>query len=242
MANTNSVLLVEDSQSTQLIVKAAIQSICKLAIAPTGKDCMTHIQSEHFDLILLDVDLPDSNGFDLYNFIRQDKRFAHTPIMFLTGKGETEDRVRGFSLGAEDYLVKPIDPLVFKARIESKLKNLKAQDQASNHFYLGPFSVDIASQTIHVQLPGKEDLERLSLTSNQFKILFYLLKHEDETVTRSELLNEAWGKGVHVTNRTIDTHVYSIRQKLGELSSVLQSVHGEGYKLSLRRFNSQRAS
>ncbi|MGE4131915.1 MAG: response regulator transcription factor [Bdellovibrionales bacterium] len=234
------VLLVEDSLVTQEVVKTALYDICELTIASDCAAALLLSEQSRYDLVLLDVNLPDGSGFEFYSKLKDMKTFSSTPILFLTARAETEDKVAGFALGADDYIVKPFDIVEFKARISAKLKNLVQLRTSQDEQTYGPFEVKLSIQRISRR--DGEGLEiRLELTANQFKVLHYLLKNQDRVVTRKELLDEVWGEGVHVTNRTIDTHVYSIRQQLGEMASCLQSVHGKGYQFTLPLAGSQAA-
>ncbi len=143
-------------------------------------------------------------------------------------------KVRGFNLGAEDYIVKPFQLLEFQARISAKLRNLAAASTRtpSDYVEFGPFAVNLAAQKI--TLKQNQSAKELELTSNQFKVLYYFLRHEGKIVSREDLLKEIWGNKVHVSDRTIDTHIYSIRQELGTDQNFLQSVHGKGYRLTVK--------
>lgn len=228
----NRVLLVEDSIPTQTLVRSALKDVCEIVTADSIA-AATVVLSDDFDLILLDINLPDGDGFSLYEKIRAVERFKLTPILFLTARLELEDKVRGFSLGADDYIVKPFDITELRMRISAKLKNLAAREAKADTFTIGPFEIKTGIQKISMQLPsGKQ--KKLELTANQFKVLFYLLRNEDKVVSREELLKEIWTEGVHVTDRTIDTHIYAIRRELGDLSKSITSVHGKGYRFSLK--------
>lgn len=223
--------MVEDSQVTISIVKAALKDVCDLTIAETIGGGLEAIAKHSFDLILLDINLPDGNGFDAYAKIRELEHYKLTPILFLTARIELEDKVRGFSLGADDYIVKPFDLVELKMRIAAKLKNLSARKSASEITF-GPFEVSVAAQRVSVKDETGSG-RKLELTSSQFKLLFHLLRNENRTVSRDEILKEVWGSEVNVSDRTVDTHVYAIRRELGSLKKLLLSVHGKGYRLTL---------
>lgn len=229
----NRVFLVEDSQVTQSLVRSALKGVCDIVTADCVAAAFDVLKDGEFDLIILDINLPDGDGYQVYENARGIERFKLTPILFLTARGEVEDKVKGFSLGADDYIVKPFDVTELRARIMAKLKNLEAREASADTFTVGPFEVKTGTQKISVR--GKDGAEtKLELTANQFKVLYYLLKNEDKVVTREELLREVWADGVHVTDRTVDTHVYAIRRQLGEHSKAITSVHGKGYRFSLK--------
>jgi len=229
----NRVLLVEDSHVTQSIVRSALKGVCELTTADCVAAAVDALKDGDFDLIILDINLPDGDGFQVYEKARGIERFKLTPILFLTARVEIEDKARGFSLGADDYIVKPFDVAELRLRIGAKLKNLEAREASADTFLLGPFEVKTGTQKISVRgSDGKET--KLELTANQFKVLYYLLRNEDKVISREELLREVWSDGVHVTDRTVDTHVYAIRRQLGEFSKTISSVHGQGYRFSLK--------
>ncbi len=236
----NRILLVEDSLVTQSIVRSALKDVCEVHTADCVAAAVGVLAGGEFDLILLDINLPDGDGFQVYEKVRSIERFKLTPILFLTARVEREDKVRGFQLGADDYIVKPFDVVELRMRISSKLKNLEAREASSDIYVNGPFEVKAGLQKISMK--GKDGKETaLELTANQFKVLYYLLRNEDKVVTREELLREVWGEGVHVSDRTIDTHIYSIRRLLGEYSKSVSSVHGKGYRFS-QKTAAQKAS
>lgn len=224
------VLLVEDSPVTQAIVKAALKDVCDLHVVDCVAAAMEAVTTGNFELILLDINLPDGNGFDVYSRIREIERFKLTPILFLTARVDLKDKVRGFSLGADDYIVKPFEIVELKMRIAAKLNNLKAL-KAANDFVFGPFEVNLAAQKISVK-EGSGEARKLELTSSQFKLLYHLLRHENKTITREEILKDVWGGEINVTDRTVDTHIYAIRRQLGPLKKLIRSVHGQGYRFS----------
>lgn len=229
MAN-HRILLVEDSAVTQALVSSALAGVCQIDVAASGAQALEFLAHSPYDLILLDVKLPDADGFELYNQIRNVKNSKGIPILFLTAQGELEQKVKGFALGADDYIVKPFDLVEFHARVSAKLRNLELMKRSNvDQISVGPFSVNLQNQRIVLSTcDGNKELE---LTSNQFKVLYYLLRHEGKMVTREDLLREIWGDKVHVSDRTIDTHVYAIRQQIGSERSYLKSVHGKGYIL-----------
>ncbi len=223
------VLLVEDSPVTQSIVKAALKDVCELHVADCVAAAMIAVENQNFDLILLDINLPDGDGFDVYARIRSIERYKLTPILFLTARVDLEDKVRGFSLGADDYIVKPFEIVELKMRIAAKLSNLKARKTA-HEIAFGPFEVNVAAQKISVKEAA--GVRKLELTSSQFKLLYHLLRNENKTISREEILKDVWGEEINVTDRTVDTHIYAIRRELGPLKKMIHSVHGKGYRFS----------
>jgi len=234
MSDLGSVLLIEDNQVTQVIVQSTLKGICRVEVVSTAQEAVARLSQSRFELILLDVNLPDGDGFELYQKIRDMSLNNHAPILFLTAKGARDDKLHGFSLGADDYIVKPFDAVELRLRIAAKLKNLQRQSPPtmSEMMQVGPFVINLGAQRISLRQEDGTEIP-LELTGNQFKIFFYLIRHQGEIVSREQLLEEIWGTDTHVSDRTVDTHVYAVRKILGDHSEVIKSIHGKGYRFDL---------
>lgn len=229
---TDRILLVEDALSMQLVVQAAVGSLCALTCVTSIADAERELASGPYALLLLDVELPDGNGFEFCKKIRDQNKFQNLPIIFLTWKAEVDQRVLGFSLGADDYIVKPIEPKEFAARIESKLKR-RPQGPLQTTFRKSDFRVDLTSHRIFlVQASGGET--ELNLTPIEFKLLVHFLRNEGVVISREELLVAVWGDSVHVSAHTIDTHISSLRKKISSTGHHLKAVVKKGYCFSIQ--------
>lgn len=228
MKTSHQILLVEDSLEVQAIVKSTLGKKFQVTCVTTAEEAVDRLRVQQFSLVILDVGLPGEDGFKLCANIRFEEKYKHISIVFLTGKSQTRDKVLAFSLGADDYVVKPIVPAEFQARIEAKIRRLDEHLEAQNIYWKGPFRVALAEQRIFV-----DDTRDLGLSSIEFKLFYYFLRHEEHVLSREMILNEVWGPATHVTDRVVDTYVYSLRKKLGHYASVIQSVPRIGYKLSL---------
>jgi two-component system phosphate regulon response regulator PhoB len=219
-----SILLIEDSEDFQLLVSKVLDGIpARIVTAPTTERAYSELGRGSFDLILLDVDLPDGSGFDFCARIRQDPALELIPIIFLTGKSEIPDRVRGFSLGADDYIVKPVEPVEFRARLQAKLANIRS-GQVNKVLIRGPLKLDFSLQ--RGLLEGKD----LNLTPAEFKILAFLARHDGRSFTGKELLQAIWGSSIHVVDHNLYTHVSALRKKLGVHSGLVRSLPRGGYQ------------
>lgn len=226
------ILLVEDALSMQLVVQSAVGNLCALTCVTTIADAEKELALTTYSLLLLDVELPDGNGFEFCKKIRESGRFQELPIVFLTWKSEVDQRVLGFSLGADDYIVKPIEPKEFTARVESKLKR-RPQGTLQTTFLKSDFRVDLTSHRIFL-LEGPEKIEReLSLTPIEFKLLVLFLRKAGIVISREELLIAVWGESVHVSAHTVDTHISSLRKKIASTGHHLKAVVKKGYCFSL---------
>lgn len=222
------ILVVEDSLEVQLLLSTVLKPIGTVRIAPSVKMGLEEFQNQKFDLIMMDVMLEDGTGFELTEKLRQTPAGKHVPIIFLTSQSDIEDKIKGFDLGAEDYIVKPSDPREIRLRAEARLKKIEATKAMhaghQKNLTVGNLLLDVPLQRVQLI---KENVD-LGVTPLQFKILYYLMSRESQVVSRDELITEIWGKNVHI-GRSVDTHINSLRRKLDHYSSYIQAVYGAGY-------------
>lgn len=224
------ILLIEDQPESQFIVQALLGDRNEVITASTAAQAVEFIQRGKPDLILLDVGLPDGDGFNLYAKIRCYGGMGHVPIIFLTGRTGVSDRVAGLSLGADDYITKPFEPLEFCARIQAKLRRKRESRLFRkgrfefNHLMFKAFVVDDAGTRTD-----------LGLTPHEFRLLFHFMSHERHILSRQQLITAAWGLEVHILERTVDRHISTLRQKLDARFETIESVHGIGYRFSIVR-------
>ena len=227
---SSKILLVEDSPEVQIVVRHALGRKYSLTTALTSAEATHVLDQDSFSLILLDIELPDEDGFKLCAKLKLDEKHKNTPIIFLTGRHHISDKIMGFSLGAEDYIVKPFDPLEFTARIDSKMRRAQDQQQFNETYIVEPFKINLPTQKAFlITDSGDQDL---NLTQIEFKLLTLLTRKEDQVFSREQILNTLWGHNVSVSDRTIDTHIYTLRKKMGFASQFIQSVPRMGYRFS----------
>jgi DNA-binding response OmpR family regulator len=221
-----SILLVEDEEALRMTLRDRLQSEGYVVdFATDGEQGFEKATRLPFDLIILDVMLPRRNGFDLCQDIRQ--AGLAMPILLLTARGETTDKVVGFKLGADDYVTKPFETSELMARIEALLRRAPTRTGQGIHQF-GSIRVDIRGT--EVTREGKI----VYLSAREFQLLRYLIEHRGVTVSRDEILREVWGYEVGAFTRTVDVHVASLRQKLEKAPKVpelIVTVPGFGYKL-----------
>lgn len=227
------VLLIEDALEIQKLVNVALKSSSLVTCVSSIQEAEKEIKEKRFDLILLDIELPDGNGFKFCATIQNREPTMETPIVFLTARKEVGDKVMGFSLGAEDYIVKPFDPVELKARVESKLKKLQRRHSSKETHQAGDIRFEIATQRIVLLKHGRE--YPIEVTPLEFKLLYHLSRKQEEVFTRDQLILAVWGPGVHILDRTIDTHVSNLRKKLSDSEYTVKSVHGVGYRFGVGR-------
>jgi DNA-binding response OmpR family regulator len=221
-------LLIDDSEDIAVLVEQALIPLgITMETALTVKDALMMAQKTNYDFLIIDIMLPDGDGFDVFSKIRAIPHYEKVPAIFLTGKDDVGSKISAFSLGADDYMVKPFHLLELRARVESKLKKQRAGSEGTI-FSTGPFIFDIQYQRIKTQ-GGKTEF---SLTAREFKILLLLGKNPDQVFTREEILKKIWGENVYVTNRTVDAHICYLRKKLNRFSSCIESIPSEGYRFN----------
>lgn len=221
------ILLVEDEEGLILTLTDRLQSEgFSVKTATDGESGLASALTENFDLIILDIMLPRKNGYDVCRDLRQ--KSVETPILMLTAKGETIDKVLGLKLGADDYLTKPFEVMELLARIEALLRRApKTQGNTADAFNFGDVSIDFKRAEV-----SKEN-SPVELSAMEFKLLQFLIENRGAVHSRNQLLDEVWGYDAMPTTRTVDVHIAWLRQKLEtnpKHPQFIQTVHGLGYK------------
>jgi len=217
------ILVIEDEEDVADLVRYHLRKAkYRVVISADGADGANLAVSEKPDAIVLDVMLPKLNGFEVTKRLRSDARTAGIPILILSAKGETENRIKGLEFGADDYLPKPFSPKELLLRIQALLRRKGAP--APESVDTGPFSLDRTS--LKVTLDG----QRVDLTSTEFKLLSLLIGKAGSIQSREDLLQEVWGYRNTVDTRTVDTHMRRLREKLGDHASCIETIRGEGYR------------
>lgn len=234
------VLLVEDEESHRLIIGKALHGHCDLRVADSFAEGIKKLEEETYSLFILDIMLGDGDGFDLCSRIRKMSRYSRTPVIFLSAKSEVSSKVLGFTLGADDYIVKPCDPSELRARVDAKIRWARNETASSQLLRQGPFSFHLDMQRLDIQMNGKD--HPMDLTPLEFKLLYYLASHKDHVLSRNKILDDVWGSSTNVLDRSVDTYIAALRRKLGDHKSCLRSVHGVGYKFSLDQLKQKKAS
>jgi DNA-binding response OmpR family regulator len=224
------ILVIDDAEEVILAVESALSaSTIHVDSALTVKDAMKKASSQLYHLILIDIMLPDGDGFDLLLKMRKIEGYQSVPMIFITSKEDVSSVVSAFSLGAEDYIVKPFRLLELKARVERRLnKESKTVTGENSEVVAGELVINTSAQRVKVH--GKN--ENIQLTSREFKILLLLAKNPDHVFSRKQILERVWGANINVTNRTVDAHICYLRKKLDRFSTYIESVSGEGYRFN----------
>ena len=220
-------LVIEDDQNLAKLLEYNLERAgFTCHIAGSGEIGIEQLSRKSFDLVLLDIMLPGIDGFEVCRKIRQHQLYKDIPIIMLTAKGEEIDRILGFELGIDDYVVKPFSPRELTLRIRAILKRDRRQGGKTQEVLkAGDLEVDL---TRHIAtLEGKE----LVLTLMEFKLLVALIKRKGDALSREMLLSDVWDVDKSINTRTIDTQITRIREKLGDTGQMIKTVRGLGYKL-----------
>lgn len=227
----NRLLIVEDEPSQRMIIQSILETDYALEIVGSFEVAKERILTQNFDLFLLDIMLEDGSGLDLARFLRGLKQHRTTPIIFLSAKEDVNSKIEGFDVGADDYIVKPVDPKELKVRINSKLRRYQDYKEPNEYVQFGELIFDIQNQRVSCQDHQAEGgVREFNLTPIEFKLLLLLARQEGNALKREEILAQVWGKQTHVMDRSVDTYVASLRRKLGNKSFYIKSVHGIGYR------------
>ena len=215
--------MIDDDESlADAIAQHLIKQHYAVDIATNGQMGLEFVALFNYDLIILDLMLPDVSGRKLCGLIRQNHQM---PILMLTAKGEESDHLTGFSAGADDYVVKPFSVRVLMERVKSLLRrHSRAHGAGSDIVISGPIKVDRVKHRVSL------DGTALDLTPSEFRLLDTLIRNPGRAFERSQLIDSALGGDSLVLERTIDVHIRSLRKKLGESAESVETVRGVGYR------------
>ncbi|WP_088014969.1 response regulator transcription factor [Gottfriedia acidiceleris] len=217
------ILIVDDEQEIcQLVGMYLENSGYSWDEANNGETALYKINQLNYDLLILDIMMPIMDGWTLCKKIRET---SNVPVIFLTAKGEEWDKVNGLKMGADDYIVKPFSPGELIARVDAVLRRTKNTD--SSVLQIGQIKINEKSRNAFVSD------KPLSLTLKEYDLLLFFCKHQDHVFSRDQILEKVWGFDYFGTARTVDTHIKTLRIKLGQDADYISTVWGVGYKFGI---------
>ncbi len=221
------ILLVDDEADILEFLKYNLeQENFDVMVSTDGKDALKKI-SHNPDVIVLDIMMPEMDGFELYEQIKKNEKYRDIPIIFLTAKSGETDEIKGLDLGASDYIQKPISPKKLIARIKSNLRKISVPEiktEGPKELIIGPLIIDVE------QFVVKVDNKKKFFPRKEFQLLHFLASNPGKVMNRETLLKEIWGNDVFVIDRTIDVHIRKVREKLGKHSEIIETIKGVGYR------------
>jgi DNA-binding response OmpR family regulator len=221
----NRILVVEDEPSLRIVLEDLLKGNGYIAQSvDTGREAKHQINHKAFDLVIMDVILPDTDGFEVCKYVRQ--QGVSTPVLMLTARDGTSDKVRGLRIGADDYLTKPFNPEELLARIEALLRR-RPEAARWDDYEFGEIKVNLKKGFV------SRGGEKIALSEREFALLRYLVVRAGQVVTRNQLLVDVWGYAPLATTRTIDVHIGLLRQKLErdpKRPEFIVTVHSQGYR------------
>lgn len=219
------ILVVDDEfRIRQIIRKYAEFEGFTVEEAVDGMQAIEVCRKEEFDLIIMDVMMPELDGFSACREIR---KFRQTPIIMLSARGEEYDKIHGFELGSDDYVVKPFSPKELMMRVNAVIKRAGGGNQpdgAKDVFTYEGLSVDFSARIVTI------DGNRIEMTPKEYELFFFMVKNKGLALTREKLISEVWGYDFFGDERTLDTHIKLLRKSLGEYSKCIVTLRGVGYR------------
>ncbi|MCI8558743.1 MAG: response regulator transcription factor [Lachnospiraceae bacterium] len=220
MAN---ILIVEDEKNMQDIIAAYMQKGGHTCFtADDGVDALMILKSNPMDLMILDIMMPHLDGFSVTRAARE---MSSLPIIMLTAKSSEEDKLKGYEYGADDYMTKPFSPKVLLAKVNALLRRVSSGPSAT----LNAGKITIIPSSRKVFLDGQE----ITLTHKEYELLHFFMANPGQVFTRDQLLNRIWGYDFEGTTRTVDTHIKTLRQKLGNEGKHIVTLIRSGYKFEV---------
>ena len=224
--NDITIMVVDDESRMRKLIKDFLsQKDYKVIEAEDGEKAIQTYEEKRdkIDLILLDVMMPKLDGWSVLRQIRQK---SNVPVIMLTARGEEQDELFGFELGADEYISKPFSPKILVARVEALLNRIKGQKENKTD-YAG-IVVDYDGRTVSV------DNKNIELSLREYELLIYLLENESIALSREKILNNVWNYDYYGDSRTIDSHIKKIRHKLGKKGKYIKTMRGVGYKFEVK--------
>ncbi len=224
------VLVVDDEKDIVDLLKYNLEKENEFEVitAYNGKEALDILQSEKPALILLDIMMPELNGFEVCKRLKTEPATMKIPVIFLTAKENEIDEIVGLELGADDYIQKPISPRKVMARIKSVLRrsNIDAENMQQIEEIVRFRNLEVDSVSHSVKINKKE----VFFPKKEFQLLHFLLSNRGRVFSREILLNQIWGENIYVIDRTIDVHIAKVREKLGEYADYIETIKGLGYR------------
>lgn len=217
----STILIVDDENDIlEIISEYAKQAGYNTVLARSGTEALEALKKNDINLIVLDIMLPDFNGYEIADRVRKEKR---VPIIMLSAKSEEEDKLKGFELGIVDYVTKPFSPKELMARIKVNLSKTLEENARDTYTFEG-VTIDRTAKKVFV------DKREIELTIKEYELLNFLTQNKNILFSREQILDKVWGMDFFGTDRTVDTHIKSLRKKIGKYRGHIVTLRGAGYR------------
>jgi DNA-binding response OmpR family regulator len=221
------ILCVEDGPETIMILEATLRGH-ELVFAKNLKEAQAALSTGTFSLVFMDIELPDGSGLDVMaSFADQ---LGSVPVIFLTSKSDFASKAAAFSLGADDFVMKPFEPKELRLRVDAKLRRVSTESVSKRVLKLASLVCSLDEQRIYKD-HGKEQVE---LTTIEFRIFALLARTPNKIFARAEILERVWGQTIAVTDRAVDVHISNLRKKISGTGVTIEAVIGSGYRVQVR--------
>ncbi len=219
------ILIVDDEEMIRrLIAKYAVFEGHTVDEAANGMIAIEKLKNNKYDIMICDIMMPELDGFSL---CREVRRSSDMPIIMLSARGEEYDKISGFGLGVDDYVVKPFSPKELMMRVEAVMRRYTrdaAAGKEDNIFTYETLKVDLNARIVYI------DGERVDMSPKEYDLFFYMLKNKNIALSREKLITEVWGYDYYGDDRTLDTHIKLLRRSLGDYARLIVTLRGVGYR------------
>lgn len=221
-------LIVDDERRIrEMIRKYAEFEGYSVEEAEDGMDAIAHCQRTEYDLIIMDVMMPNLDGFSACKEIHKEKDI---PVIMLSARGEEYDKIHGFEIGVDDYVVKPFSPKELMMRVGAVLKRIQSKNKglSKDVFVYQTLKVDFTARIVYIEE------EPIDMTPKEYALFFYLVKNQGIALTREQLIKDVWGYDFYGDDRTLDTHIKLLRKSLKQYSNLIVTLRGVGYRFEAK--------
>ncbi len=219
------ILVVDDEENIrQIIKKYAVFEGHEVAEAADGMEAIRVCGEQVFDIIIMDIMMPELDGFSACREIR---KTCKTPVLMLSARGEEYDKIHGFEIGIDDYVVKPFSPKELMMRVNAIVKRASRSEAEADIVSYEGLTIDFTGRYVYV------NNEKVEMSPKEYELLFYLVKNKNIALLREKLITDVWGYDFYGDDRTLDTHIKLLRKSLGEYSRFIVTLRGVGYRFEV---------
>ena len=219
------ILIVDDEENIRLIIKKyALFEGYETDEACDGMEAVEKCRKNDYDIIIMDIMMPEIDGFSACREIKKEK--ADIPVIMLSARGEEYDRIHGFEIGVDDYVVKPFSPKELIMRVGAVLKRsgIRSEKESRDIYESDGIKVDFTGRIVYI------DGKRVDMAPKEYELFFYMVKNKNIALSREKLITEVWGYDFYGDDRTLDTHIKILRKSLGQYSGRIVTLRGVGYR------------